>query len=45
MEEFLLMYFLETYKHREVAERELLQFLACLKYYTDKKWARAVTFS
>lgn len=41
MAEHLLLYMLETHEKREKAEVELLQFLACLKYYTEKSWPRA----
>ncbi len=38
--EHLLIYMIDTHKTRQKAETELVEFLAALKYYSDK-WERA----
>ena len=46
MAEHLLLYMIELHKsNREKAEIDIVYFLTCLKYYTDKGWARARTFA
>ena len=40
MGEHLLIYMIEIHKTRQKAETELVEFLAALKYYSDK-WERA----
>ena len=42
--EYLILYFIETEESREASERSLMNFLASLKYYSEK-WQRAKFFA
>lgn len=44
MEEFLILYFLKTHKLRRLAEINLVNFIASLKYY-QSQWAWAWVFA
>ena len=44
LEEYLIIYFLQQYKFRRVAEEKLSEFIVSLKYYTNI-WPRAKIFS
>ena len=43
-EEYLLIFFLQTYKLRRLAEIKLIEFLTSLRHYV-KKWPRARIFA
>lgn len=44
LDEYVMIYFLDKYKFRSLAELKLLEMLASLKYYWEM-WPRAKTFA
>lgn len=45
MAEHLLLYMIDKHHNRKSAEFELVNFLCCLKYYSDRKWQRAQSYA
>jgi hypothetical protein len=43
--EHLLVYFVETCRSREAAEQKVLWFLACLLYFSERQWDRAISYA
>ena len=45
MDEHMILYFTQLYRNRPAIEKNIIQFLAALKYYVSKDWPRAVMYA